>query len=34
MAPPAFAARGPAAPAAGRTSGRPCSCAVWRARCV
>ena len=34
MAPPELAARGPSAPAAGRTSGRPCSCAEWRATFV
>ncbi len=31
LPPAALAARGPPAPAAGRTSGRPCSCAIWRA---
>ncbi len=34
MTPAALAALGPSAPAAGRTSGRPCPCALWRAERV
>jgi hypothetical protein len=34
LPPAAFAALRPSAAAAGRTSGRPCSCALWRAACV
>jgi len=34
MAPAGFAALGPSAPAAGCTSGQPCSCAEWHATFV